>query len=103
MASRNQSNARRFANTVIPTFVRIKNCRGDSKNWYASSFVTTGMGVFESGLVRLIAFLGRGRAAMPQVRPGMASKAALSVNGGRWDPAPAPNVGAASCEACGGV
>jgi hypothetical protein len=103
MASRSQSNARRFANTVIPTFVRTRNCRGGSKNWYASSFVTTGIGVFGAGLVRGIAFLGRGRAAMPQVRPGMASKAALSVNGGRWDPAPTPKGGAVGCEVCGGV
>jgi hypothetical protein len=93
MASRSQSNARRFANTVIPTFVRIRNCRGCSKNWYASSFVTTGIGVFGSGLVRVIEFFGRGRAAISQVRPGMASKAALSVNGGRWDPTPEPKCG----------
>ena len=66
-----------------------------------SSFVTASVGVFGAGLVRVTAFLGREGAPIPQVHPGIVSRAALSVNGGCWDPTPEPKGGASGCEFVG--
>lgn len=53
------------------------NCREGSENCVASSFVTGGEGAIDGGVD------SRGTVAIDHVRPGMASKAAYSIKGGR--------------------